>query len=104
MNENEVAMICKALSDTHRLKIIKILTQGQKCACDLLEEFHITQPTLSHHMKVLAECNLIFMRKEGKWTYYTINCEQVKNFKNFIGGLECVNDGKDCNCRGDCKK
>lgn len=52
MTRDEVANICKAMSDSNRLKIIEMLTQGEKCGCNLLEELRVTQPTLSHHMKV----------------------------------------------------
>lgn len=52
MTRDEVANICKAMSDSNRLKIIEMLTQGEKCGCNLLEELQVTQPTLSHHMKV----------------------------------------------------
>ena len=43
------------MSDSNRLKIIEMLTQGEKCGCNLLEELQVTQPTLSHHMKVVVE-------------------------------------------------
>ncbi|MEL7598455.1 MAG: metalloregulator ArsR/SmtB family transcription factor, partial [Clostridiaceae bacterium] len=59
------AKIFKAVSDSNRLKIIDMLSCGEKCACDILENFEFTQPTLSHHMKVLIECGLVKSRKEG---------------------------------------
>ena len=68
MNTIDVALICKALGDTNRLQIVQRLVDGEKCACKLLEQFEITQPTLSHHMKILCECGLVDMRKEGKWS------------------------------------
>ncbi|MDD4525463.1 MAG: metalloregulator ArsR/SmtB family transcription factor, partial [Lachnospiraceae bacterium] len=48
MNTIDVALICKALSDSNRLQIIELLSDGEKCGCKLLEKFNITQPTLSH--------------------------------------------------------
>ena len=54
MNTIDVALICKALGDTNRLQIVQMLVDGEKCACKLLEQFEITQPTLSHHMKILC--------------------------------------------------
>ena len=77
MNESEIALICKALGDENRVQIIKMLTGGELCACKILDAFNITQPTLSHHMKILTECNLVNSRKEGKWTYYSINCNSA---------------------------
>ena len=64
MNEMDIALICKALGDANRLKIVKMLSDGEKCGCKLLESFEITQPTLSHHMKILCECGLVETRKE----------------------------------------
>lgn len=58
MNAMDVALICKALGDANRLEIVKMLSDGEKCGCKLLERFEITQPTLSHHMKILVECGL----------------------------------------------
>ena len=66
MNAVDVSLLCKALGDANRLQIVQLLTQGEMCACKLLEYFQITQPTLSHHMKVLTECGLVTSRKDGR--------------------------------------
>lgn len=87
MSNVDVALICKALSDANRLQIVKMLIDGEKCACKLLAEFQITQPTLSHHMKILCECGLVEVRKEGKWSYYSLNYKTLSEFKQFIEGL-----------------
>lgn len=92
MNTIDVALICKALGDSNRLQIIQMLSDGEKCACKLLEKFDITQPTLSHHMKILCECALVKVRKEGKWSYYSLNCETLSMFKTFIGSLSCCKE------------
>ncbi len=89
MNTQDVASICKAAGDPNRLKIIQMLTEGEMCACRLLETLNIAQPTLSHHMKILSDCNLVNARKEGKWTYYSINCETFSEFRTHIGNLTC---------------
>lgn len=103
MKEMDVALICKALSDSNRLRIVQSLLNGEMCACRLLEQFSITQPTLSHHMKVLCECGLVNVRKEGKWSHYSLNCETLTAFRNFIENLTCCpeNDqgGKACDGR-----
>lgn len=90
MQKENVAKICKALGDYRRLSIIEMLTRGEKCACELLEAFDISQPTLSHHMKILSSCNLIRTRKEGKWSYYAINCDTMIAYRTFISGLVCT--------------
>lgn len=89
MNALDVAVICKALGDSNRLQIVGMLSEGEKCACKLLEAFEITQPTLSHHMRILCECGFVDVRKEGKWSYYSLNCETLTAFKQFIEGLSC---------------
>jgi ArsR family transcriptional regulator len=88
MNTINIAAICKALGDSNRLQIVQMLSDGEKCGCKLLEAFEITQPTLSHHMKILCECGLVNARKEGKWQHYSINkevWEQLNDFINMIG-------------------
>ena len=97
MNTIDVALICKALSDSNRLQIISLLSDGEKCACKLLERFKITQPTLSHHMKVLCDCGLVNSRKEGKWSYYSLNCDMMNGFMDYIGNLSCRNADGCCN-------
>ena len=89
MNTMDVALICRALGDANRLQIVQMLSDGEKCGCKLLEKFEITQPTLSHHMKILCECGLVDTRKEGKWSYYSLHCETFSAFKKFIEGFSC---------------
>ena len=90
MTRKEISIICKAMSDTNRLKIIEMLTQGEKCACNLLEELLVTQPTLSHHMKVLSDCGLVSSYKDGKWQHYSINCIKFKEYKDYIASITCT--------------
>ena len=73
MDLQQVAELCKVLSDPHRIKIMKLLVDGEKCASELLEGFSISQPTLSHHMKAMTDSGLLTERKVGKRTYYGIN-------------------------------
>lgn len=101
----ENSKIIKAISDTNRLKIIDILSCGEKCACDILEHFDFTQPTLSHHMKVLMDCGLVNCRKEGLWSYYSLNSSNCNKLIIFLMNLvtdtnECIcKDKSKCNCR-----
>ena len=96
MNTMDVALICKALGDSNRLQIVQMLSEGEKCGCKLLEAFEITQPILSHHMRILTECGLVNARKEGKWSHYSLNCETLKEYKQFIEGLSCSGDKGGC--------
>lgn len=92
MEAEKISEICKALGDPNRLKIIKLLTDGEMCACKLLEEFQITQPTLSHHMKILTDCGLVSSRKDGKKTFYSIICCTFKEFKSYFENITCCKD------------
>lgn len=67
------ARIFKAFSDENRLRILELLRSGEKCACKLLEDLQISQPTLSHHMKLLCDSGVVKGRKEGKWVHYSID-------------------------------
>ena len=102
MTEDQVSAICKALGDPNRLRIVNMISGCEKCACVILQAFDITQPTLSHHMKILCDCGLVNVRKEGKWSHYSLNCETLRDFQHFIGALDCeknpgYSDGK-CDC------
>lgn len=91
------AKIFKALSDPNRLKIIDILSCGEKCACDILENFEFTQPTLSHHMKVLIDCKLVKSRKDGLWNYYTLDNTSANKLVLYL--MNIVTETEDCICK-----
>ena len=85
--EREMAQVFKVLSDENRIRILKQLRTGEKCGCELLEELKITQPTLSHHMKILCDCDIVKSRREGKWMYYTIDCDGIKTVRQLMQSL-----------------
>lgn len=85
--EQETALLFKALGDENRIRILKLLRGGEKCACRLLEELNISQPTLSHHMKILCACGIVKGRREGKWMHYSICCEGVRKVRNLMQEL-----------------
>ena len=85
LDAKRIAVIFKAFCDENRIKILQLLSDGEKCACKLLEEMQITQPTLSHHMKILCDSGIVEGRKEGKWMYYSISQEGVSSFREMIG-------------------
>ena len=90
--------VFKALSDARRLKIINLLSKGEMCGCRILEEFDFTQPTLSHHMKILVECGLVDARKEGTWSYYKLNLTNTNRLILFMLSITTDTDG--CICKG----
>ncbi len=78
-----ISEIFKALGDENRVQIMIMLSQGEKCACKLLEELKVSQPTLSHHMKILCDSGLVSCRKDGKWMHYSISAEgKTKAFES----------------------
>lgn len=84
MTVEKITKLCKALSDPTRLSIIEHLSNSTQCACHLLEHFDISQPTLSHHMKVLNDCGLVSTIRQGKWNHYSINTDVFKEFKDYF--------------------
>lgn len=81
------AMVFKAFADENRIHILKLLSSKEMCACKLLEELNISQPTLSHHMKILCDAGIVAGRREGKWMHYSICCEGVKQVREQLMNL-----------------
>ena len=67
------AKVFKALSDESRVKIILMLSTGATNACDFMEELNISQPTLSHHLRILGEEDLVCVQKDGKRRIYSLS-------------------------------
>ena len=80
----DTAKVLKAISDPKRLRIVDMLSCGELCACKILEAFHITQPTLSHDMRVLIEAKIVDDRREGKNIYYSLNKEHLAVFEKTL--------------------
>lgn len=95
---SEIAQVFKAFCDENRIKILELLQSGEKCGCKLLEELNVTQPTLSHHMKILCDSGIVESRKEGKWTHYKISDSGCETAKLLIEEITKVNTGSNFNC------
>ena len=96
-NYDEMALIIKALSDPNRLMIVDMLSCGELCACKILESLHLSQPTLSHHMKTLCHAGLVMGKKDGKWMHYTLADEKFADLAGFITGIS--SNKPDCICK-----
>ncbi len=79
----ELEQVFKALSDVTRLKIVGMISQKEMCVYDIFQELNISQPAVSHHLKILKQAGLIMGRKKGKWVLYSIN-EDKKDFLKLI--------------------
>jgi ArsR family transcriptional regulator len=88
--ERKRADLFKALADENRLRILRMLQEGERCACELLDELQIGQSTLSHHMKILCDSGLVEDRKQGRWIYYSISEEKAEKFKEMVGSMLIV--------------
>ncbi|WP_156222541.1 ArsR/SmtB family transcription factor [Pseudactinotalea suaedae] len=70
-----LAQVFKALSDPTRVKLLSMIaaaTDGEACICDMTEPVGLSQPTVSHHMSVLARAGLVTREQRGKWAYYAL--------------------------------
>ncbi|MGI6227945.1 MAG: ArsR/SmtB family transcription factor [Peptococcales bacterium] len=97
------ALLMKALSDETRVKIFHMLSQGELCACNILDEFNITQPTLSYHMKILSDSGLVHSRRDGIWMRYTINKDNLEILKDLFDSIDAnLETPKLSDCLGNC--
>ena len=87
MGNKRMAAMFKAFADENRIQILELLRDGERCACRLLEEMKITQPTLSHHMKILCDSGIVVGRKDGKWMHYSISEDGLENVRNYVDEL-----------------
>ncbi|WP_422487112.1 ArsR/SmtB family transcription factor [Gudongella sp. DL1XJH-153] len=88
--------VLKALADKNRLLILDMLSCGDMCACDIMEGLELTQPTISHHMKILVKSGVVEGKKAGKWVNYSINHDVVEDLSEYINYL--TNQKEDCIC------
>ena len=73
--KNGYFRVFRAFADESRVRVLELLCGGEQCACVLLDDLKISQPTLSHHMKILCDSGLVKSRKVGNWRYYSIDPE-----------------------------
>ena len=85
--------ILKALGDSHRQNILTLLASQEMSACEIIQAIGLSQPAISHHLKILRQADLIVSKKEGKNVFYTLNKEGLKEFLNmmnqFLEKLSC---------------
>lgn len=99
----ENAKVFKAFCDETRLMVLELLKSGEKCACVLLEKVNVGQSTLSHHMKILVDSGVVTARREGKWTYYSINESGSQYAADLLRQLTALADSTNINEPRCCK-
>jgi ArsR family transcriptional regulator len=86
---DRTARTLKALADPARLRLLSVIAAhdgGEACVCDLTEPVGLSQPTVSHHLKVLAEAGFVTRDKRGVWAYYTLVPGAVEELTRHLGG------------------
>ena len=87
VNVARIAELCNALADEARVEIVVRLLDGEKCVCDLQDALDAGQSRLSYHLKVLKEAGLVSDRREGRWSYYTLQRDVFLEVEEMITGL-----------------
>ena len=85
----QLAPMLKALADPVRLRLLSIVAAsegGEACVCDLNDAFDLSQPTISHHLKVLHDAGLLDRSKRGVWVYYAVRRDVLADLATLIGG------------------
>ncbi|TDX48971.1 ArsR/SmtB family transcription factor [Orenia marismortui] len=101
-NISNITEVLKALADNSRLEIINLLSCGKMCVCDIVEELDLSQPNISHHLKILKNADLIIATKRGRWIDYELNQDKFKGLQDDIEAL--VTKQGDCSIkRSECK-
>jgi ArsR family transcriptional regulator len=84
-----IAPLLKAIADPVRLRLLSLVAahEGQQaCVCELQDAFDLSQPTISHHLKVLHEAGLLDRSKRATWVYYSVRTEALADLADLIGG------------------
>ncbi|KJS16224.1 MAG: ArsR family transcriptional regulator [Peptococcaceae bacterium BRH_c4b] len=88
--------ILKALADQHRQNILKLLARQEMGVCEIMHAIGLSQPAVSHHLKILKQAGLVCTEKQGKMVFYTLNKTGLQNFFNqvnlFLHDLHCFSD------------
>ena len=80
--------VFKAFGDDKRIQIVERLKEGVSSPVKLLEELDITQPTLSHHMKILCDAGIVLGQRVGRWTQYSLLSDGVDTIVEYLAELK----------------
>lgn len=88
-----IAEVLRAVADPARLQLISLLqsaAHGEACVCDLVAPLGLSQPTVSHHLKVLLDAGIVTRRRRGTWAYYRLVPERLSALAQFLGPTDAV--------------
>jgi ArsR family transcriptional regulator len=95
LDRARMAQVCKALGDETRLRVLELLSAGERCVCELQADLQIAQPLLSFHLKVLREAQLVADRRVGRWAHYSLRPESIISLGDTIQALRTRADTGD---------
>ncbi|MCK8816432.1 metalloregulator ArsR/SmtB family transcription factor [Natroniella sulfidigena] len=103
----ELTELLKAIADQRRLQIIDLLSCGKMCVCDITEQLDLSQPNISHHLKILKNAGLIVATKRGRWVDYQLNRDKLEYLQESLGDVIAECDAEECgitrlNCEEKC--
>lgn len=84
----DVATVFKALGDETRLSIVKMLVGKELCVCDIIDAFSMSQPAISHHLKILKHAGIVNDSRDGKWIYYSLNPQSFEKIEAFFSEVK----------------
>ena len=87
LDVTRIAQLCNALADEARVEIIARLLDGEKCVCDLTDALATGQSRLSYHLKVLKDAGLVTDRREGRWSYYTLQRDAFLETEELLAAI-----------------
>ena len=86
----QIAPLLKAIADPVRLRLLSLVAScagHEACVCDLNDAFDLSQPTISHHLKVLHEAGLLDREKRGVWVFYRVRAEALEGLATLLSGV-----------------
>lgn len=90
INHPRAAELFHALSDETRLGVLELLRDGEQCVCDLQSALQAAQSRLSFHLRVLKDAGLVSDRKEGRWSYYTLEPDALVEAHDLVRALASI--------------
>ncbi len=85
---SRAARLFHALSDETRLEIMRLLSHGERCVCELQNVLDAAQSRLSFHLKTLKDAGLVSDRRDGRWIYYAVNRDALDQIAEFASGVK----------------
>jgi ArsR family transcriptional regulator len=87
-----------ALSDETRLEIVAMLSNGERCVCDLMDALDVAQSRLSFHLKVVKDAGIVMDRKDGRWVHYSLNRERIEEMEALVHSMKPSSRARVASC------